>query len=53
MGKAFARISKGLQQAIAHLRGERVRGMRLHVPEKMDVNVVRRHSRRTNRSSRP
>jgi putative transcriptional regulator len=44
MSKAFDSISKGLRQAIAHQRGKRVRGMRLHVPGKVDVKEVRRRT---------
>jgi putative transcriptional regulator len=42
MSKAFASIRTGLRQAIAHQRGKRVRGMRLHTPAKVDVKAVRR-----------
>jgi putative transcriptional regulator len=44
MSKAFDSISKGLRQAIAHQQGKRVRGMRLHVPGKVDVKEVRRRT---------
>jgi putative transcriptional regulator len=44
MSKAFESISKGLRQAIAHQRGKRVRGMKLHLPEKVDVKEVRRRT---------
>lgn len=42
MSKAFATISAGLRQAIAHQRGKRVRGMKLFAPSKVDVKAVRR-----------
>jgi putative transcriptional regulator len=42
MSKAFTSIRAGLRQAIAPQRGKRVRGMRLHVPAKVDVKAVRR-----------
>jgi hypothetical protein len=41
MSKAFDSISKALRQAIAHQRGKRVRGMRLHVPGRVAVKEVR------------
>jgi putative transcriptional regulator len=44
MSKAFASIGKGLRQAIAHQRGARVRGMKLHVPTKVDVKAVRQRT---------
>lgn len=44
MSKAFASIRNGLRQAIAHQRGRRVRGMKLHVPAKVDVKAVRRRT---------
>jgi hypothetical protein len=44
MSKALATIRNGLRQAIAHQRGKRVRGMRLHVPAKVDVKAVRRRT---------
>jgi len=44
MSKAFPRIRNGLRQAIAHQRGKRVRGMKLHVPAKVDVKAVRRRT---------
>ncbi len=47
MSKAFASIRSGLRQAIAHRRGKRVRGMRLHVRGKVDVKAVRRRTRLT------
>lgn len=44
MSNAFESISKGLRQAIAHQRGNRVRGMKLYVPAKVDVKAVRRRT---------
>jgi len=44
MSKVFASIRNGLRQAIAHQQGKRVRGMKLHVPAKVDVKAVRRRT---------
>ncbi len=44
MSKAFTSIRTGLRQAIAHQQGKRVRGMKLHVPAKVDVKAVRRRT---------
>ena len=38
---AFASIKRGLQQAIRHSNGGRVRGMKVHVPDAVDVKTVR------------
>jgi len=40
MRKAVASIRSGLREAIAHQRGKRVRGLKLHVPTKVDVKAV-------------
>ena len=42
MSKAAARIMQGLREAAAHARGERVPGLRLHVPKQIDVISIRR-----------
>lgn len=44
MSRAFTSIKNGLRQANAHQRGKRVRGMKLHVPTKVDVREVRRRT---------
>jgi len=41
MSKAFASIKRGLEQAIRHQKGNRVGGLRLHVPPQVDVKAVR------------
>ena len=41
MSRTFKSIRRGLQQAIRHQRGRRVRGLRLHVPPEVDVKAVR------------
>lgn len=41
MGKAFASINRGLEQAIRHRKGGRVAGLKLHVPPPVDVKAVR------------
>ncbi|MBM3352460.1 MAG: helix-turn-helix domain-containing protein [Betaproteobacteria bacterium] len=41
MGKAFASIKRGLEQAIRHRKGGRVAGLKLHVPPAVDVKAVR------------
>lgn len=38
---AFASIKRGLEQAIRHRKGARVRGMKVHVPAAVDVKTVR------------
>jgi putative transcriptional regulator len=42
--KAADRILQGLREAAAHARGDDVRGLKLHVPEKVDVAAVRRRT---------
>lgn len=44
MGKAFASIQRGLQQAIRHRKGKRVAGLRLHAPPNVDVRAVRKRT---------
>ena len=41
MSRTFKSIRRGLQQAIRHQRGRRVRGPKLHVPPDVDVKAVR------------
>lgn len=41
---AFDRIMTGLEEAHAHLRGEEVAGLRVHVPETIDVSAIRRRT---------
>ena len=41
MTKAFASIKRGLRQAIRHRKGDRVAGLRLHVPPEVDVKSIR------------
>lgn len=36
------RITQGLREAAAHARGDKVPGLRLHVPERIDVYAIRR-----------
>ena len=38
---AFERIMTGLEEALAHSRGDEVPGLRVHVPESIDVGSVR------------
>jgi putative transcriptional regulator len=42
MSKAAARIMQGLREAAAHAKGRKVPGLRLHVPEQIDVTAIRR-----------
>jgi putative transcriptional regulator len=42
MSKAAARIMQGLREVAAHAKGKKVRGLRLHVPERIDVTAIRR-----------
>jgi putative transcriptional regulator len=44
MSKAADRIMQGLREAAAHARGERVPGLRLHVPRVVDVSAIRRRT---------
>lgn len=41
---AFGRIMTGLNEALAHARGEKVPGLRVHVPDTIDVKAIRRHT---------
>jgi putative transcriptional regulator len=38
------RIVQGLREAAAHARGERVPGLKLHIPRSVDVSAVRRRT---------
>lgn len=42
MKKPADRIIQGLREAAAHARGDKVPGLRLHIPHKVDVSAVRR-----------
>lgn len=42
MSKAADRILRGLREAAAHARGEDVPGVRVHVPDSIDVHAIRR-----------
>ena len=44
MKKPAARIMQGLREAAAHARGEKVPGLRLHVPNLVDVSAIRRRT---------
>ena len=44
MKKAADRIMQGLREAVAHARGEKVPGLRLHIPRAVDVSAVRRRT---------
>jgi putative transcriptional regulator len=42
MSRAAGRIMQGLREAAAHAKGAKVPGLRLHVPETIDVTAIRR-----------
>ena len=44
MGNAADRIMQGLNEALAHARGEDVPGLQLHVPASVDVSAIRRRT---------
>jgi putative transcriptional regulator len=44
MSRAADRIVRGLREAAAHARGEDVPGIRINVPNAIDVHVVRRRT---------
>ena len=44
MTKAADRILQGLREAAAHARGEKVPGLKVHVPRKVDVQAIRRRT---------
>ena len=44
MTKAAERITQGLREAASHARGEKVPGLKLHIPRAVDVSAVRRRT---------
>ena len=44
MGKVFDDIMEGLGQALAHARGEDVPGLKVHLPESLDVAAIRKRT---------
>jgi putative transcriptional regulator len=42
MSKAAERIMQGLREAAAHARGEKVPGIKMHVPNRIDVTAIRK-----------
>jgi len=44
MKKPADRIIQGLHEAAAHARGEKVPGLKLHVPRRVDVSAIRRRT---------
>jgi putative transcriptional regulator len=44
MSRAFASIKKGLEQAIAHQQGRRLRGAKVHAASEVDVKAVRQRT---------
>jgi putative transcriptional regulator len=44
MTKAADRIMQGLREAVAHARGEKVPGLKVHVPRSVDVYALRRRT---------
>jgi putative transcriptional regulator len=44
MKKPADRIMQGLHEAAAHARGEKVPGLKLHVPRRVDVSAIRRRT---------
>ena len=44
MSKTADRIMQGLRKAAAHARGEKVPGLKLHVPRKVDVSAIRQRT---------
>jgi putative transcriptional regulator len=42
MSKVAERIAQGLREAAAHARGEKVPGVKLHLPKEIDVAAIRR-----------
>jgi len=41
-GNAFKRIMTGLDEALVHARGDKLPGVRLHVPDDIDVAAIRK-----------
>lgn len=44
MSKAFAKVIRGLGEALEHAKGGDVPGMRVHVPAAMDVALIRKRT---------
>ena len=44
MRRPADRIMQGLREAAAHARGEKVPGLKLHVPRRIDVSAIRRRT---------
>ncbi len=44
MKKPADRIIQGLREAVAHARGDKVPGLKLHIPQAVDVYAVRRRT---------
>lgn len=44
MKKPAGRIIQGLREAVAHARGDKVPGLKLHIPQTVDVYAVRRRT---------
>jgi putative transcriptional regulator len=42
MSRAADKIMRGLREAAAHARGAKVPGLRMHIPEEIDVYAIRR-----------
>jgi len=42
MSRAAEKVMRGLREAAAHARGQKVPGLKVHVPEKIDVYAIRR-----------
>ncbi len=45
MSKAGKRIISSARQALAFVRGEAVKGFRVHIPEEIDVRAIRRRAK--------
>jgi putative transcriptional regulator len=44
MAKIFDDVMEGLQEALAHTRGEKVPGLKVHVPKELDVAAIRKQT---------
>lgn len=44
MTKAADRILQGLREVAAHARGQKVPGLKIHVPRKVDIYAIRRRT---------
>lgn len=42
--KVFKKIMTGLEEALAHARGDELPNIRLHVPERIDVSRIRKRT---------